>query len=393
MTRALTIAIAAGGTGGHMFPAEALAHELRARGHGVFLISDARGLSYPDLFKGVEAFRIESGTFARQGPAGAVKSGWHLLKGLVRAYGILLKKNPHGVVGFGGYPVVPAMVAARLLNLPYCLHEQNAVLGRANRALAGAASAIALSFEATAKLSRRGRRRAVFTGNPVRHAIAELAAKPYPSLGPDRVIRLLVVGGSQGAKIFGDVVPEALALLPQAVRARLQVTQQSRAEDRERVEASYKKAGIRAEAFPFIKDIPERLLWAHLVIARAGATTICEALAAGRPAILVPLPTALDDHQGENAKRIDAAGAGWVLPEKDFTARELATLVQELVTAKEPLKAAAKAALAMAKPSAAARLADLVEDMAYRGYRRPRAEAGANPRPRAGAHEYRGAFA
>jgi UDP-N-acetylglucosamine--N-acetylmuramyl-(pentapeptide) pyrophosphoryl-undecaprenol N-acetylglucosamine transferase len=393
MTRALTIAIAAGGTGGHMFPAEALAHELLARGHKVFLISDARGLGFPGLFKGLETFRIESGTFARQGPGGALKAGWQLLKGLARAYGILLRKHPDGVVGFGGYPVAPVGVAARLLSLPSCLHEQNAVLGRANRALAGRASAIALSFEPTLKMSRSAKRKAVFTGNPVRGAIAVLADKPYPSLGPDHVLRLLVVGGSQGAKIFADVVPDALALLPKGVRARLQVTQQCRPEDLERVEAAYKTAGIAAQAFTFIKDIPGRLLWSHLVIARAGATTLSETAAAGRPAIMVPLASALDDHQSENAKRIAEAEAGWVLAEKDFTARALAKLVQRLVTRKDPLQAAAKAARGLGRPLAAAHLADLVEDMALRRYRRPRPRAQAKPSGDAGAQEFRGAFA
>lgn len=391
MIRSLTIAIAAGGTGGHMFPAEALAHELMQRGHRIFLISDSRGLSYPSLFRGVRAFRIESGTYSRQGLGGLLKGGWQLFKGFWRAYGILLKEGPQGVVGFGGYPVVPAMMAARLLNLPYCLHEQNAVLGRANRALVKGASAIALSFDPTAKLGRRGRRKSVFTGNPVRRAIADLSGKPYPTLGPDHVIRLLVVGGSQGAKIFADVVPDALALLPKGVRARLQVTQQCRTEDMDRVEAAYKKANIRAEVFSFIKDIPGRLLWAHLLIARAGATTISEAAAAGRPAILVPLPTALDDHQSENAKRAAAAGAAWVLAERDFSSAALAKLMQKLVTAKEPLKAAARAALAMGQPSAAAHLADLVEGRAARCYQRPRAKPAAKGRGRAGRHEFRGA--
>jgi len=359
----LTFAIAAGGTGGHMFPADALAKELKRRGHNIVLISDSRGLQYPDLFEGVASHLVESGTFARSGLGGKVKTLFALASGSVRAALLLIKLSPAAVIGFGGYPVVPTMMAARLLSIPYCLHEQNAILGRANRAMAGAAKAIAISFEKTGKIKRRYLAKTYVTGNPVRRTIAALGRKPYPTLGKDHVIRLLVMGGSQGATIFSDVVPEALSILPKAVRSRLQVTQQCRKEDLARVSSAYKSHGIAAEVFPFIQDVPGRLLWSHLVIGRAGATTLFELTAAGRPSILVPLPTAMDDHQSANANFLREAGAAWVFAEKHFTSTALAKLVQRLVVNQKPLKEAAEAALAIGKPQAAERLADLVEDM------------------------------
>lgn len=392
MTRALTIAIAAGGTGGHMFPAEVLARELTRRGHSIFLISDARGLSF-GLFKGAEAYRIESATFAGRGLGGRVGALVPLMRGFFRAWWILLKRSPQGVVGFGGYPVLPTMMAARSLSLPYCLHEQNAVLGRANRAVARRASAIALSFPKTRKLGLRGRRRATFTGNPVRAEIAAIGKKPYPSLGPDHVVRLLVTGGSQGARLFAEVVPEALAMLPKAVRARLQVTQQARPEDKQRVREAYEKAGIAAEVYKFIHDMPDRLLWAHLVIGRAGATTLSELAAAGRPAVLVPLAAAIDDHQSRNAGWMADAGGAWVIAEKDFSAVALARLAQKLVTRKQLLTDAAAKARSLAQPEAASRLADLVEDMIFTRFARERPGEKRAGEPGGPSHEFREAAA
>ena len=359
----LTFAIAAGGTGGHMFPADALAKELKRRGHRIILISDPRGLKYTDLFEGVESNLVESGTFARSGLIGKIKTALALTKGMLKASWLLIKLSPSAVIGFGGYPVVPTMAAARLLSIPYCLHEQNAILGRANRAIAGAAKAIAISFEVTKKIKRRHKTKTYITGNPVRREISALGKKPYPSLGKDHIIRLLVMGGSQGATVFSDVVPEALSILPKAVRARLQVTQQCRQEDLDRVAKAYKTNGIAAEVFPFIQDVPGRLLWSHLVIGRAGATTLFELTAAGRPSILVPLPSAMDDHQSVNAGFLKDKGAAWVFAENDFTSPALAKLVQKLCVNQTTLKTAADAALGLGRPEATERLADLVEDM------------------------------
>ena len=368
----LTFILAAGGTGGHMFPADALKDELIKRGYRVLLFTDARGAAFPDLFEGVETHLIESGTFATGSFFGKLKTGWNLLKGSLKASWLLFKISPVGVVGFGGYPVVPTMAAARLWTIPYCLHEQNAVLGRANRLMAGRAKAIALSFAKTKKLKWSKRLSTKVTGNPVRKSIIELGTRPYPSQGKDYVIRLLVFGGSQGAKVFSDVVPEALSMLPKAVRGRLQVTQQCREEDIERVEASYKNAGIAAEVFDYIRDIPGRLQWSHLVISRAGATSLFEFAAAGRPSILVPLPGAMDDHQSANARVMEAAGGGWMMSEAEFTSPELAKLIQKLSLKPDALNKAGKAALTLGHPAAVEKLADLVENMAIPSLARSR---------------------
>ncbi len=362
--RPLTFVLAAGGTGGHMYPAGALAAELMKRGYKVILFADPRGMKFAHLFEGVESHLIESGTIFSKNPLTVIKGAFALLQGTVESIWRLLKISPAGVVGFGGYPVIPVTAAARFLNIPYFLHEQNAVLGRANRLMSGKAKAIALSFQKTGKVKLLARRKTRVTGNPVRPAIVRLGGKPYPALKRDYVIRLLVLGGSQGAKIFSDVVPEALSMLPKALRSRLQVTQQCREEDIDRVRDSYKKSEIAAEAFPYIDDVPERLQWSHLAISRAGATSIFEFTAAGRPAILVPLPQSMDDHQTANARVLEKAGAAWLVPEPKFSPAELAKLLQKLALKPEVLKDAAAAALSLGHPEAAERLADLIEDRA-----------------------------
>lgn len=362
MTEPLNIAIAAGGTGGHMFPAEALAQELQSRGHKVFLLSDARGLSYPGIFKDMQSHCIESGTYSRQHFAAAVKSIWQICRGFRGAYGTLKRQKPDVLVGFGGYPMVPAVAAACALGIPYCLHEQNSVLGRANRLLQHKADAIALSFTATKRLAKRSQRQAVITGNPVRHSIAQLTTASYPQFAADHDIAILVIGGSLGSKVLSDVVPHALALLPQSMRRRLLVTHQCRAEDFERVSSDYQQIGIKAEVFSFIENIPDYFHRTHLIIARAGATTICEAMAAGRPVILVPLSSALDDHQTENAKHVVKAGGGWMLAEKEFSVAALGQLILQLFANPERLQTASKAALSLGAPLASVKLADLVEN-------------------------------
>lgn len=361
MTDLLNIAIAAGGTGGHMFPAEALARELQSRGHKVFLLSDTRGLSYPGVFKDIESHRIESGTYSRQSPTAAIKSICQIYRGFREAHGLLKKQKPDVLVGFGGYAMVPAVAAARALGISYCLHEQNAVLGRANRLLQRKADAIALSFATTKRLSKRSQKKTVITGNPVRSSIAQLSSAPYPHPGVNHDIFIMVIGGSQGSKILSDIVPRAFALLPINIRKRLVVTHQCRVEDLVRIKSDYQQIGIKAEVFSFIENIPDYFLRAHLIIARAGATTISEAMAAGRPVILVPLSSALDDHQTENAKHIVNAGAGWMLAEKDFSPPALEGLMLKLLATAEPLQAASKAALSLGIPLASIKLADLVE--------------------------------
>ena len=371
----LTIVIAAGGTGGHMFPADVLCQELQRRGHNIRLITDGRGLKFPALFKDVDTHLIDSGTFARNGLAGKFKTLFSLIKGFLRATYLLIRINPEGVIGFGGYPVVPAMAAARFLHIPYGLHEQNAILGRANRAIAGKAKLIAISFEKTRKLKRRFLTKTYVTGNPVREAIIKLGSNPYPKTSENKVFRLLVFGGSQGASVFAKVVPEALGMLPKAAKDRLRVTQQAREDDREQVLSAFEKQGIKARVLPFIKDIPAKLNQTHLVIGRAGATTIFELAAAGRPAVLVPLPSAMDNHQSANATVMTEAGAAWMFSEKEFTSRALAKHLQQLLVRENDLNNAATAALTLASPDAAKRLADLVEDMASTQYAKLREKA------------------
>lgn len=361
------ITLAAGGTGGHMFPAHALGIELEKRGYRVTLVSDARGLKFPGLLEGMEKHRISAGSISRGGILGRLRAGFDLLAGIFQARKFLIADKPQAVVGFGGYPALPTILAARWLGIPYCIHEQNSVLGRVNRMVAGGASSVALSFTDTAKISRRAANRAVVTGNPVREEIAALAAQSYPAVGDDSMFRVLVLGGSQGARILSDVVPAALAMMPGAARKRFQVTQQCREEDLQRVRKTYSEAGIAAEVGIFFEDMPERLQWTHFVISRAGASTISELTAAGRPSILVPLAIATDDHQTTNAKALVEAGGAWLFTEDEFTPAALAKRVQKLALNPEALTRAAAATRAAGMPDATRLLADLVVGAAVSG--------------------------
>ncbi len=372
----LHIALAAGGTGGHMVPAHALDRELRRRGHATLLVTDPRGAALPGLFGDVETHLLDSG---RMGGNAMQKLGASLRIALNtrRARAILRRAAPAALVGFGGYPSLAAGLAAASLGIPLCLHEQNAVLGRANRLLARASRALALSFPETAQVPADAMRKAVLTGNPVRAAVLGIAEAPYPALGEEGPVRILIVGGSLGARILSDVVPDALALLPPALKVRLAVTQQCRDADLERVLERYRAAGITAELAPYFTDLPERLGACHLVIARAGASTIAELTAAGRPAILVPLAIATDDHQTANARALADAGGAWVIAEADFTPRTLAKRLHALLLAPARLAEAAAAARRLGCPDAAARLADLVERVA--GARTARVEGHGRP--------------
>jgi UDP-N-acetylglucosamine--N-acetylmuramyl-(pentapeptide) pyrophosphoryl-undecaprenol N-acetylglucosamine transferase len=354
------IVIAAGGTGGHFFPAEALAAELITRGHRVVLMTDARsgGLASP-VFAGREQYVLRGAGIAGRGAWRGMKAVGALTAGVAQARGILASLGAGCIVGFGGYPCVAPVLAARLLRgrPAIILQEQNAVLGRANRFLAKRADLLALGFAQT-ELLPAGVRTEV-TGNPVRPAIAGLASTSYVA-ATDR-IRLLVLGGSLGARVFSDVVPTALRSLPDAVRRRISVVQQARTEDVERVRAAYAADGIAAEIAPFFPDVAARLVAAHLVIARAGASTVAELAVVGRPSILVPLPGAIDDHQTANARALAAAGGAWVVPQPQFTAALLAERLGELLADPVGLTGAAVAARTQARPDAAARLANLVE--------------------------------
>ena len=354
------IVIAAGGTGGHFFPAEALSAEFLSRGHRIVLMTDARsgGLSSP-TFAGHEAYVLPGAGIAGRGAWRGIKAIGSMAAGVVQARGILARVGAGCVVGFGGYPcVAPVLAASLVFRRPaVILHEQNAVLGRANRFLSRRADVLALGFEKTEGIPAGARTEV--TGNPVRPAISALGQTSYVA-AIDR-IRLLVLGGSLGARVFSDVVPAALRALPDSLRVRVAVVQQTRPEDLARVRAAYAADGIEAELSPFFPDMAARLAAAHLVIARAGASTVAELAIAGRPSILVPLPGAIDDHQSANARALAHAGGAWMVPQPRFTPAFLAERLEELLAHPVALVAAAVAVRSQAHAEAAAHLADLVE--------------------------------
>jgi UDP-N-acetylglucosamine--N-acetylmuramyl-(pentapeptide) pyrophosphoryl-undecaprenol N-acetylglucosamine transferase len=362
--RVIPIVIAAGGTGGHFFPAEALAMALSGRGYRPVLMTDGRSAGRDaQAFAEDDRHVLPGAGIAGRGVARGIRAVGALAAGTFAARRILLGLNAGAIVGFGGYPSVPPVVAARLarLPIPIILHEQNAVLGRANRALSRIATLLALSTEPTSRVPA-GMKTAL-VGNPVRPAIAALAGLPYLPPESDGPINLLVTGGSLGARVLSEVVPQALIALPETLRARLRVVQQARPEDGAAVRAAYEAAGIAAEVAPFFADIPRHLGAAHLVIARAGASTTAELAVAGRPAILVPLPNAIDDHQTANAAVLARLGAAWVMPQPQFTAAALTARLIGLLTDPTALAIAAEAARGQSRVSAASALADLVERM------------------------------
>lgn len=366
------VVLAAGGTGGHFFPAEALAQELVARGHRVALLTDARsGGLRSAVFEGREVFVLHGAGLAGRGALRAARAGAELAAGTVQARAILARLGAAAVVGFGGYPCVAPVLAARTVRPrpAVVLHEQNRVLGRANRALCRFADVLALGMEGTEHVPAGVATRVV--GNPVRPAIRALAGRGYTPPG-DGPVRLLVLGGSLGARVFSDVVPAALAALPPDPRARLRVVQQCRPEDLERVRAAYAEAGITAELDTFFENVSECYDAAHLVVARAGASTVAEVCAIGRPAVLVPLPDAIDGHQSRNAR-------GWgaeVVEQPDFTPERLRGVMQALLARQDRLTAMARDAAGHGRPDAATRLADLVEARMGRANTAPRTRDG-----------------
>ncbi|NIJ28393.1 UDP-N-acetylglucosamine--N-acetylmuramyl-(pentapeptide) pyrophosphoryl-undecaprenol N-acetylglucosamine transferase [Sphingomonas insulae] len=359
--------LAAGGTGGHMVPAAALAEELTRRGHRVALVSDARGVRFPGLFAegpgGIQTHVLPAGRFQVKKPLGWASAVREMVRGRAMARELYRTFKPAAVIGFGGYPAMPALLAAFADKIPTAVHEQNAVLGRVNRLVAGRVGAIATSYKATERLAAKHEGKVHLVGNPVRDAVLALRAKPYPLLEEDGIFRVLVTGGSQGASILSQVVPDGLAMLPVTFRRRLQVTHQARIEDIDAVRAKYAEHQIPAELATYLPDMPEQLAWAHLVIARAGASTIAELTAAGRPAILVPLPGATDDHQTVNAREITKAGGARTIPQPEFTAVELAKQMQKLGLDPAALENAASRAMSVGRPNAVSDLADLVESL------------------------------
>ncbi|KQN70940.1 undecaprenyldiphospho-muramoylpentapeptide beta-N-acetylglucosaminyltransferase [Sphingomonas sp. Leaf62] len=354
--------LAAGGTGGHMVPAAALAVELTRRGHRVALVSDERGVRFPDLFDGIQTHVLPAGRLSG-GPIGWLKAGRQMLAGRSMAIELYRTFRPSAVIGFGGYPALPALLAAFAQKVPTIVHEQNAVLGRVNRLVAGSVDAIATSYEQVDRLKDKHVPKTHLVGNPVRESVLALRDRPYPMLDAEGIFRVLVTGGSQGASILSQVVPDGLALLPVAFRRRMQVTHQARIEDIDVVRAKYAEHGIPAEIATYLPDLPDRLAWAHVVIARAGASTIAELTAAGRPAILVPLPSATDDHQTANCREIVAAGGARAIAQSHFTAGELAKQIQKLGLDPAALANAAARARSCGRPFAVRDMADLVESI------------------------------
>lgn len=350
------IVLAAGGTGGHMFPAEALARELLARGWKVALFTDRRGEAFGDRVPGISLHRVRAGRMGA-GMVAKVTAVADMALGTLAAGRLLRALTPAAAVGFGGYPSLPTMLAATRQNIASILHEQNAILGRANRLLAPRVGTIAASFP---NLQTSARARIVETGNPVRPEIAALRNAGYAPPDAGGPIHVLVLGGSQGARILSAIVPAALSQLDPSVRSRVAVMQQARGEDLAEVQQFYESAAIAAETAPFFNDVPARLRKAHIVIARAGASTVAELTTVGRPAILVPYRYAVDDHQTANAQALAAAGAARVIGEADFTPARLADALASWLAAPEALSRTAAASHRLGRPDAAARLADLV---------------------------------
>ncbi len=362
MTNSRSYVLAAGGTGGHMVPAAALAAELASRGHKVSLVSDDRGVRFPGLFEEIETHVLPAGRLGG-GPLGYIRAAGRIMAGRSMALRLFKELRPSAVIGFGGYPALPTLLAAFRAGVPTVIHEQNAVLGRVNRFVAGRVIAIATSYDEVERLKPRWAGKTHLIGNPVREAVLALRDRPYPILDEEGIFRVLVTGGSQGATVLSQVVPDGLALLPVHFRRRLQVTHQARIEDIDAVRAKYQAHGIPADVSTYITDMPEELAWAHIVIARAGASTIAELTAAGRPAILVPLPSATDDHQTANAREITNAGGARTISQRAFTATELAKQIQKLGLDGQALENAAVRAKSVGRPHAASDLADLVESI------------------------------
>jgi UDP-N-acetylglucosamine--N-acetylmuramyl-(pentapeptide) pyrophosphoryl-undecaprenol N-acetylglucosamine transferase len=365
LVRGPTFVLAAGGTGGHLFPAQALAERLIRHGATVCLATDRRADAFAEDVRGaapvpgIEIRQIYAGRLSG-GPLRSARGVAAMAVGLVQARRLLRRLDPVAVVGFGGYPSVPTMLAANQLGFPTVIHEQNAVLGRANRLLAARVRRIATGFADTAGLRPADRARAVYTGNPVRPAIAAVAHLAYRPPRAGAPLELLILGGSQGARIFAEIVAPAVAALPQTLRSALRVSQQARREDCAQVATQLAAAGITAEVKSFFTDVPERLARAQLAICRAGASTVSELAAIGRPALLVPYPHATDDHQTANARAFANSGAGWLVPQSELSAPMLTKILSERFADPAGLAHAAAQARSFACDDAADRLTAMV---------------------------------
>ncbi len=357
-----SVLVAAGGTGGHLFPAAALAGVLTERGVAVHLATDRRAIRFGETFAEQAIHVVASATIRSRNPVALTQTAAALGFGLFQAWRLIGRLHPAAVIGFGGYPSVPPVLAAVWRRVPTVIHDANAVVGRANRLLAPRVTAIATTFPDTFIDAPDLAAKATLTGNPVRSAVIAAAAIPYSA--PSDVLRLLIFGGSQGARIMADIVPAAIALLEGGLRARLHVVQQARDEDLARVREAYVKLSVAAEVAPFFSDLPARIAASHLVVARSGASTVAELAAIGRPSILVPLPHAIDQDQFANAGVLDRAGGALRLVQDAFAPERLASEIAALAGAPQRLTAMAAAARALGRLDAAARLADLVRDVA-----------------------------
>ncbi|PPR61758.1 MAG: UDP-N-acetylglucosamine--N-acetylmuramyl-(pentapeptide) pyrophosphoryl-undecaprenol N-acetylglucosamine transferase [Alphaproteobacteria bacterium MarineAlpha4_Bin2] len=363
MSELRLIVLAAGGTGGHIFPAQALAAELRGRGYRLAIMSDHRSQAFDGVLGELEAYRIDAAGVSGKGYLAKAAALLRLTRGYLQARRLLRRIDPVLVVGFGSYPSAPTVLAAQHLGLKTLIHEQNAVLGRANRLLARKATRVATAFEIVRELRAADRRKSVCTGNPVRPEFVSARDRPYAPPSADGDVDLLVVGGSQGAKILGEIVPQALAMLEEALRVRVRVTLQCREEGIGLAKRDLRHANVRAEVASFFDDIPERFVATALVICRSGASTVAELTAVGRPALLVPFPHATDDHQTANAVEFCDAGGGWIVQQNALSPETLAERLEFLLKPGPTLAVAASCARQIGKPEAAERLADLVAEI------------------------------
>jgi UDP-N-acetylglucosamine--N-acetylmuramyl-(pentapeptide) pyrophosphoryl-undecaprenol N-acetylglucosamine transferase len=361
--KAMTIILAAGGSGGHLYPAQALASELAHRGATIVVMTDARGTQYPSFFPDARIEIVPAAAFSDRSFIRLVTAPFEILAGIVTALAKLGRIKPAAVVGFGGYSSLPVMIAACLARFPTAIVAPDAVVGRANRIVANYVRVIAGGLPLKRFLPR-DMSKVVYTGTPLRPDVVAHSAAPYDTPQANGPLRLLVFGGSQGARALSEIVPAAVALLSQALRARIDIVQQCRPEDIDQVRATYDKLGVKAELASFFKDLPVRMARAHLVIGRSGVGTVSELMVIGRPAILVPLPHALDDNQTPNADAFAESGGGWRVSQKDLTPQKLADMLTTALSDPSDLARRSAAARTLAKPDAARRLADVVENLA-----------------------------
>jgi UDP-N-acetylglucosamine--N-acetylmuramyl-(pentapeptide) pyrophosphoryl-undecaprenol N-acetylglucosamine transferase len=359
----ITFVLSAGGTGGHLFPAQALGAELVRRGAKIVVMTDKRGANYAKAFPGAAIETVPSAAFSDRSVLGLLAAPFEILAGIVSALFKLRRARPGAVIGFGGYPSLPVMLAATFAGWPTAILEQNAVTGRANRAVMNRVRVMAAAFP-IARFAPKDASKVVLTGNPLRPEVIALNGAAYETPTADGPLHLLVFGGSQGARALSEMVPAAVALLPDAFRARLDIVQQCRPEDLDGVRAAYAKTGVKAELAAFYNDLPQRMARAHLVVARSGAGTVSELMAIGRPAILVPLPHALDDNQTPNGEILSKADAGWCVAQAALTPEKLAGMLKLAFSDPDGLARRAANAHKLARVDAVSRLADVAEQLA-----------------------------